>query len=189
MLSDFLRLIKSFILVIGPTEAGKTSILRRLITGSFVEQEPTLGFREERIKKVRIIEIGGHHNFRKYWKDALDQNPLIFFVIDITKETDYNDYQQFIKDYGNDYPFINRNTTLIGNKLDLVSIIPDRFAKLESFIPSSAKNGEGMLDILEIISSHKDIVNSKTNSVQVERDDKREKEEAESLLKEFQGKF
>ncbi|MHA1332040.1 MAG: ADP-ribosylation factor-like protein, partial [Candidatus Hodarchaeales archaeon] len=80
---------KGFILFIGPKGAGKTSILRRLVTGAFEEPEPTMGFREENIAKVRVIEIGGHENFRKYWKEAIDQNPVrIFFVIDISKEED-----------------------------------------------------------------------------------------------------
>ena len=72
MLSDFLRLIKGFILFIGPSEAGKTSILRRLVTGEFHDPQPTLGFREENVAKVRIIEIGGQPGFRKYWEIALE---------------------------------------------------------------------------------------------------------------------
>ncbi|MFW9996580.1 MAG: ADP-ribosylation factor-like protein [Candidatus Odinarchaeota archaeon] len=189
MLSDFLRLIKGFILFIGPTEAGKTSILRRLVTGSFVEMEPTLGFQEERIKKVRIIEIGGHSNFRKYWKAAFDQQPLVFFVIDMTKDSDYREYQHFIEEYSSDYPSIVENTTLIGNKRDLAQAIPDNLHEAKSFISSSAKNGEGMLDILEVIASYKKEVDAKSRLLSAEQEDRGEEEKAESLLKEFQGKF
>ncbi|MHA2075446.1 MAG: ADP-ribosylation factor-like protein, partial [Candidatus Hodarchaeales archaeon] len=67
MLSDFLRIIKGFILFIGPTQAGKTSILRRLVTGKFEDHQPTLGFREENIAKVHVIEIGGQLEFKKHW--------------------------------------------------------------------------------------------------------------------------
>ncbi|UCG90231.1 MAG: hypothetical protein JSU57_00455, partial [Candidatus Heimdallarchaeota archaeon] len=125
MLSDFLRLIKGFVLFIGPSAAGKTSILRRLVTGQFEHQEPTLGFSEETVAKVRIIEIGGQASFRHYWKDAIDQNPVnIFFVIDVTKEQDYSEYMDFIKEYGNNYPQISQKTILTANKIDLAKTIP-----------------------------------------------------------------
>ncbi|MFX0123893.1 MAG: ADP-ribosylation factor-like protein [Candidatus Hodarchaeota archaeon] len=100
MLSDFLRLIKGFILFIGPSQAGKTSILRRLVTGEFYDPQPTLGFREENVAKVRVIEIGGQPSFRKYWRVALEQNPVrVFFVVDVTKENDFNEYRYLRKTY------------------------------------------------------------------------------------------
>ena len=68
MLSDFLRLIKGFVLFIGPGAAGKTSILRRLVTGKFEMQDPTLGFFEENVAKVKILEIGGQKSIREYWQ-------------------------------------------------------------------------------------------------------------------------
>ena len=87
MLSDFLRMIKGFVLFIGPSAAGKTSILRRLVTGEFHDQGPTLGFSQENIAKVRVIEIGGQASLREYWKVALDQKPVkVFFIIDDSKD-------------------------------------------------------------------------------------------------------
>ncbi|UCE14455.1 MAG: hypothetical protein JSV04_04575 [Candidatus Heimdallarchaeota archaeon] len=148
MLSDFLRLIKGFVLVIGPREAGKTSILRRLVTGKFEEQEPTIGFREEQIKRLRILEIGGHHNFKDYWKVALERDPLhTFYVIDVTHETEFNEYLQFL----NENQDSAEKTTLIANKTDLTAEVPLHLHEMKSVIYSSAKNGEGMFDILESI--------------------------------------
>lgn len=156
MLTDFLRLIKGFILVIGPREAGKTSILRRLATGNFEEQEPTIGFREEKIQKMRIIEIGGHQNFKEYWKVALEQNPLhTFYVIDVRHEHEYNEYLEFLSENKELHPQISQKTTLIFNKIDLSEQIPFQY-KSESFILSSAKKGDGMFDILEAIARLKE---------------------------------
>ncbi|MFX1514070.1 MAG: ADP-ribosylation factor-like protein [Promethearchaeota archaeon] len=184
MLSDFLRLIKGFVLFIGPSAAGKTSILRRMVTGTFEEHEPTLGFREETISKVRIIEIGGQHSFKKYWKVALDQQPIhIFFIIDVVKEADYSEYEQFINQ---NQP---QKVTLIVNKTDLVTTTPAHIPDQDSIILSSAKNGEGMLDILEAIASCRDEIESKTQPKRMEKNDDDEKEKVESILKEFHGKF
>jgi GTPase SAR1 family protein len=146
MLADFLRLISGFVLFIGPTEAGKTSILRRLVTGKFSDQLPTLGFREERISKVRVVEIGGQEDFRKYWEIALEKNPVhTFFVIDAAKDHDWDEYHK----YKEKLP----EFTLIANKKDLLKSPSIHSSDKEIGILSSAKTGEGMYDILEAIAN------------------------------------
>ena len=142
MLSDFLRLIKGFILFIGPTQAGKTSILRRLVTGEFHDPQPTLGFREENVAKVRVIEIGGQPSFRKYWRVALEQNPVrIIFVIDVTIENDYNEYLAFLEAY----PAYRSLSILTINKIDLIKTNPDYLSDIpKNHIYCSAKTGEGV---------------------------------------------
>ncbi|MHA2225923.1 MAG: ADP-ribosylation factor-like protein [Candidatus Hodarchaeales archaeon] len=195
MLSDFLRLIKGFILFLGPSEAGKTSILRRLVTGEFKDQEPTLGFREEYIAKVRIIEIGGQKSFRKYWEVALEQNPArLFFIIDVSKENDFNEYLEFMKGLTEDSE-IRKKTILIVNKTDLVLSTPDFLHSENIQINCSAKSGEGMLDILESIAGLKNETEVSSPIQRIEEAEQKENsfsddiEEAESILKEFQGKF
>ncbi len=188
MLTDFLRLVKGFVLFIGPSEAGKTSILRRLVTGKFEEHEPTLGFREENIAKVRVLEIGGQESFRKYWKDALDQKPVkIFFVIDISKESDHQEYQQFLQNF----PSASKRTVLTANKFDLINSIPAKVNEIESAIVCSAKENDGIFDILESIASMREKAESKLSQSRVLELDKADSIEnkAESIIKEFQDKF
>lgn len=194
MLSDFLRLIKGFILFIGPSEAGKTSILRRLVTGEFHDPQPTLGFREENVAKVRVIEIGGQASFRKYWRVALEQNPVrIFFVIDVTIENDYNEYESFREAY----PEYSSLSLLTINKIDLISTNPDYLSDISNgHIFCSAKTAEGMLDILEAIASlRKEAEAEALSSRWDERISKEnitnsnENENINSIIKEFKGKF
>lgn len=196
MLSDFLRMIKGFVLFIGPSSAGKTSILRRLVTGKFYDQEPTLNFYQENIAKVRVIEIGGQTSLRDYWKIAFDRKPVkIFFVIDITKEDDYSEYLEFINENSELYPYSSEITTLIANKTDLIDSIPNYLDIDNYFIRSSAKNGEGMLDILEILANLEGQTKPLEPNKSAERvnenqlNDQTDDEKAESLLDEFQGKF
>ncbi|PWI47168.1 hypothetical protein CEE45_13205 [Candidatus Heimdallarchaeota archaeon B3_Heim] len=196
MLSDFLRMIKGFVLFIGPSAAGKTSILRRLVTGKFHDQDPTLGFSQEIIAKVRVIEIGGQASLKEYWKVALDQKPVkIFFVIDITNKSDYLEFHDFLNENAELNPDLLETTTLITNKIDLIETPPTHLNEENFFIKSSAKTGEGMLDILEILAN----LEGQTNSLEQDKSVKRVSEEhpnnqtdakkAESLLEEFQGKF
>ncbi|MHA1977624.1 MAG: ADP-ribosylation factor-like protein [Candidatus Hodarchaeales archaeon] len=188
VLTDFLRLVKGFVLFIGPSEAGKTSILRRLVTGNFEEHEPTIGFREENVAKVRVLEIGGQESFRKYWKNALDQKPVkIFFVIDISQERDLTEFQRFCQDF----PTVINRTVLTANKYDLVREVPSYIKEIDSYVICSAKENDGMLDILESIASMKEKAESKRflsdDSKIVEKETIEDK--AESIIKEFQDKF
>jgi len=190
MLSDFLRLIKGFILFIGPSEAGKTSILRRLVTGNFDEQSPTLGFREENIAKVRVIEIGGQESFREHWKTAINQKPArIFYVIDISRKSDYQEYQNFIRDF----PQSMNITILAANKADLITDPSKQILEMESAIVCSAKTNDGMLEILEEIASMKNKAEFKGQAkTALPRSDSTvedNSDEVESILNEFKGKF
>ncbi|MFX1507601.1 MAG: ADP-ribosylation factor-like protein [Promethearchaeota archaeon] len=194
MLSEFLRMIKGFLLVIGPAKAGKTSILRRLVTGKFEDHEPTLGFREETIAKVRILEIGGQRDFRKYWIEAINQNPVhIFFVIDVTSKNDFENYTLFIKENKKLFPHIMERTTLIVNKLDLVPTTPP-YVQQNQTIECSAKTGEGLLDLLEFIANFKDVAEAKVvinnaEDVSDKISDDKDLEIAEAVLKKYEGKF
>ena len=188
MLADFLRLISGFVLFIGPTEAGKTSILRRLVTGKFSDQFPTLGFREERISKVRVVEIGGQESFRKYWEVAIEKIPVhTFFVIDASKEEDWEEYRRY-KDNIPKY-------TLIANKTDLLETTSPLSSKNGIEILSSAKTGEGMFTILEAIANLRkeaEVSSSPTVLLETEKESKtalNEEELADSILKEFEDKF
>lgn len=194
MISDFLRLLRGFILFIGPSEAGKTSILRRLLKGTFEEQEPTLGFLEEYIANVKIIEIGGQETYRHYWKTALEQDPVhVFFIIDVTKKKDFEEYNELIERSKTQYPHLSKKITLVGNKIDLITNIPSSIAGLESSILCSAKEGEGMLDILEEIASLRSIAESTflPNDKNDPDEDsyEKEKEKVEEILKDYQGKL
>ena len=186
MLADFLRLISGFVLFIGPTEAGKTSILRRLVTGKFSDQLPTLGFREERISKVRVVEIGGQESFRQYWEIALEKKPVhTFFVIDGSKDDDWEEY----KKYKEKLP----EFTLIANKKDLVGATSNIPTKEEAGIISSAKTGEGMFDILEAIANLRKEAEVNSSPIPlVEKEEKPvvdEEKLAKSIVKEFEDKF
>ena len=160
-------MITGFVLVLGPKSAGKTSILRRIVTGSFSEHEPTLGFMEEQIAKVRVIEIGGQTQFQEYWDIIIEQKPShIFFVIDITNNHDLDELDKFltIKDIKKSY--ILSKLTVCANKIDIMDKKQNDISNYKKFsiIRCSAKTGEGMMDIMEQIARYKDDLIDKTVS-------------------------
>ncbi|MFW9992463.1 MAG: ADP-ribosylation factor-like protein [Candidatus Odinarchaeota archaeon] len=198
MLSDFLRFIKRFILVIGPKNAGKTSILTRLTTGEFNPTEPTLGYSEEQVAKVRVIEIGGQESYREYWEIAVQQDPArIFFVVDITREDEFNEFIAFCEFIESSYPNLAKKTILIANKSDLVAEIPDYISNIEQHAVCSAKNGRGMLDILEAIAGLQQeagVADEKSPSEESKhdesfKDEEQEEKEIKTILDEFRNKF
>ena len=63
--------------------------------------------------------------------------------------------------------------------------LPDYISDTHSSIQCSAKNGRGMLDILETIANFRDVMASKTTQSKTAEPIEEEKEKAESILKEY----
>ncbi|MFW9854944.1 MAG: Rab family GTPase [Candidatus Thorarchaeota archaeon] len=195
MLRDFLRIIKGFVLFIGPTQAGKTSILRRLVTGIFEDPEPTLGFREENIAKVRVIEIGGQTEFKKHWATAIEQKPVwIFYVVDITRQDELEEYEEFVTKLERANPGIRKKITLVLNKVDKLEGV-QRTVQTSNSIICSAKTGEGMIDLLEEVASNKDAITSDTSDLGTDANegdssiDQKGEIDTEALIDEYKDKF
>ncbi|MFW9777880.1 MAG: ADP-ribosylation factor-like protein [Candidatus Heimdallarchaeota archaeon] len=195
MLRDFLRIIKGFVLFIGPTQAGKTSILRRLVTGKFEDPEPTLGFREENIAKVRVIEIGGQLEFKKHWGTAIEQKPVwIFYVVDITRHDEFGEFEEFVAKLEAVDSGIRKKITLVLNKVDKLEGVTKTVPPSNS-ITCSAKTGEGMIDLLEEVASNKDAIASDTSDLgtvtteEVSSNDQKGETDTETLLNEYKDKF
>ena len=71
----------------GLSHAGKTSILSRLLTGRFIQTEPTKGFDTELLERenvqFQVIDLGGQDVFiHTLWKAFLPQADVFIFVID-----------------------------------------------------------------------------------------------------------
>ncbi|MFX0072339.1 MAG: ADP-ribosylation factor-like protein [Candidatus Hermodarchaeota archaeon] len=201
MLRDHLRTGFDFVLFIGPSEAGKTSLLYRLATDEFKEDWiPTPSFVHQIIKNTNIIEIGGQKLYKKnLWPEWLARNPsLIIFVIDITKMEDFEAYNAFTKDY----PDI-ANLILVANKLDLdekriPNDYPEYLQQLDHYVLlCSAKTGVNIWTLGEIIAerSSEAVLNQRLiKEPDVEQDIEKEKEKdakqkSEELINKFKEKF
>ena len=124
-----------------------------------------------------------------------DLDYIEFFTAENVELGDYIEYKNFIND--DHYSKVSKRTTLTANKIDLTDTTPNNLSDDGYVIQCSAKSGEGMLDILEMIANLESNFNSTEQSQQfVQNTDKGENkgkkandEKAESILKEFRGKF
>lgn len=84
------------ILVLGLDQAGKTSLLNRLIYGNHLEdQEPTLGVNIVEIPlsetEFLVYDCGGQKHARNTWFTALPAPHALIFVIDLTEDESRNE--------------------------------------------------------------------------------------------------
>ena len=201
MLKDYLRLVSNSILIIGPAKSGKTSMLRRLKTGEFLDQiKPTYGFSSNMINNTPFIEIGGQESYKTFWQQAIDKNPvLIIFIIDVSSQQDLKVYKKFRKDLGKLGNFL-----LVANKIDLIDEnshpIVYELKKLEpEILLCSFKTGENFWRLSEYIAEFcnkslvksqplgKAIADDKSDSVYIT--EKEDRKRAHQLLEDFNGKF
>lgn len=163
------------IALIGPTLAGKTTLVRYLESGEPVVNEPhiTLGIeiRQKYVEidgyKIRAIDTAGHVEFQQlFWEIAVEQADAIIFVIDATiRETSHPDKYEVRKkqfDYAMDIIPEQVPLLVLLNKQDLVEMKPmdateaikifDKKSLLKrtiTYLPCSAKYGDGIYDAIK----------------------------------------
>lgn len=82
------------ITVCGLANAGKTTIVKYLETGRFVETQPTMGInRGETIQferlEINIFDLGGQEDFQILWPEVNEKSDGVVFVVD------KNDFMNF----------------------------------------------------------------------------------------------
>ena len=75
------------ITICGLANAGKTTIVKYLETGRFVDTQPTMGInRAETITveklEINIFDLGGQEDFRVLWPEVNEKSDGVVFVVD-----------------------------------------------------------------------------------------------------------
>ncbi|MFX0063250.1 MAG: ADP-ribosylation factor-like protein [Candidatus Hermodarchaeota archaeon] len=195
---------QDYTLVIGPTAAGKTCILWRIRFGEFLgDPRPTPGLSDPyKIGDNYIYELGGHQSFQTLLDPLVQDASLIIFVIDITKEDDFEAYQNFVKKYPHETLILatNKIDQLDPSKnyqdyQDLITAYP-KFRDIKHIVPCSAKTGDGIWKLREIINQSKKTKSTRKITDQLDRQlEYREEEtkealsEARKVLDKFRGKL
>ncbi len=81
------KLREDDITICGLANAGKTTIVKYLETGRFVETQPTMGInRGETIQleklEFNIFDLGGQDDFRVLWPEVNEKSDGVVFVVD-----------------------------------------------------------------------------------------------------------
>lgn len=161
---------RAIISILGPSKAGKTTLVRFLETGQVQEDSPstTLGvdYRTNNVKinnwEFSLIDVGGQKIFQDlFWDLSVQKSDGIIFIFDatITPITDKKAFDSQIEQFNYALDIINEDTLLLVllNKQDLIELNPiqpadfiklvnnERFqSTITGLLPSSAKYGNGV---------------------------------------------
>ena len=158
------------IVIIGDINVGKTSILSRFRYGSFEPSYmPTLGidfftknlFYEDKTIRLILWDTAGQERFRSLIPSYLKNTDCIIIVYDITNKESYISLNHWLKN-------AKENTAegtifvICGNKLDLKEKRVINNEEINEFIKNndliyvecSAKNGEGIKELFNIIAKN-----------------------------------
>ncbi|KAK8210716.1 ADP-ribosylation factor [Phyllosticta capitalensis] len=76
------------ILMLGLDNAGKTTIVKRIMKEDVNSVSPTLGFIIKTIEydgyKLNIWDVGGQKTLRTYWKNYFEKTDTLIWVVDAT---------------------------------------------------------------------------------------------------------
>ena len=161
------------ILVIGNSIVGKTALIQRFVTKTFVRTIPTLGTEfhmvnkkvknndEEVEVKIKIWDSPGQERFQSLVLSALKNTQGIFLVFDISSKLSFDDLQCWISRVAEaqdpkTFPFI-----IIANKIDL-ELEGERVVTKEEaqafadkyglpLFETSAKSGQGVEEAFQTL--------------------------------------
>ena len=115
---------RAIISIIGPSKAGKTTLIRFLETGQIQEKSPgtTLGvdYRTNNVKinnwEFSLIDVGGQKIFQDlFWDLSVQKSDGIIFIFDatITPKTDKEAFENQIEQFNYALDIINEDTLLL----------------------------------------------------------------------------
>ena len=158
------------IVIIGDINVGKTSILSRFRYGTFEQAYmPTLGidfftknlFYEDKTIRLILWDTAGQERFRSLIPSYLKNAHCIIIVYDITNKESFNSLNHWLND-AKENTIEGTIFVICGNKVDLKEkrVISNEqinaYIKKNNliYVECSAKNGEGIKDLFNIIAKN-----------------------------------
>ncbi len=115
--------VEGRIVLIGLDGAGKTTILKRLIEGKFVQTEPTVGIKTEEVKignvEFKIWDLGGQRSVRDFWESYLKSSDVIILVVDAADQQRLDELKEEFWKLENKGYFEKKLLFVIANKQDI----------------------------------------------------------------------
>ena len=152
------------IVITGLDNAGKSTMVSFLQTGTFVEHTPTMGKEETTIEvqgvRINLVDMGGQRDFRSMWLGELRDASFVIFMVDAADKERFREARKELWKLSSvieEKPLI-----VLANKYDLddVASIQEivkalELNKLSSFqiIPISCKTGFGIVKAFKKIYS------------------------------------
>jgi GTP-binding protein SAR1 len=144
------------IVITGLDNAGKTTMVSFLQTGTFIEHTPTMGKEQTTIEvqgvRMELVDMGGQRDFRSLWRGEMKDASFVIFMVDATDKARFPEAKEELWKLSSlieDKPLI-----VLANKYDKSNVAPIgeiiqalNLQELSSFeiIPVSCKTGFGIV--------------------------------------------
>lgn len=151
---------KADITICGLDDAGKTTILKFLETGEFVETTPTMGINRETLHlpnlQINVFDLAGQEDFRNMWHNINEKSDGIVFVVDRSNVMRFEEAKSVFFQTINAQIEEDVIVLIILNKSDMVDLI-EKSQFISEFnlqelpfkwgiFETSAKTGEGIFE-------------------------------------------
>ena len=134
--------------ITGLPYAGKTTFTQRLLTGSFIETQPTIGvdveFTDYKGFPLQIWDMGGHMAFREHiWENYIRQSSALIFIFD---SSDISKIEESSEWFWRSLSWIDKEgipVLFLANKWDLIT---DKDSVLDKIVTGFKLNKLASID-------------------------------------------
>ena len=110
------------LVVIGLDNAGKTTLLHRLRTGTVRQFTPTERVKEQNFQiagiKFQGFDLGGHDAVRHLWEEYYLETDAIIFMVDCTDIRRFEEAQEELEEILEYEPINDKPIVILSNKVD-----------------------------------------------------------------------
>ncbi|WBW72027.1 GTP-binding protein involved in beta-tubulin folding Alp41 [Schizosaccharomyces osmophilus] len=110
------------VLLLGLDNAGKTTILKRLLNENTITVSPTFGFQIRTINveglHLTIWDIGGQKTLRSFWKNYFESTEAIVWVVDSLDESRLLECKHQLHELLLEEKLLNISLLILANKSD-----------------------------------------------------------------------
>ncbi|EPY54200.1 ADP-ribosylation factor Alp41 [Schizosaccharomyces cryophilus OY26] len=110
------------VLLLGLDNAGKTTILKRLLNENISTVSPTFGFQIRTINveglHLTVWDIGGQKTLRSFWKNYFESTEAIIWVIDSLDESRLQECKYQLHELLLEEKLLNISLLILANKSD-----------------------------------------------------------------------
>jgi GTP-binding protein SAR1 len=121
------------ILFLGLDNAGKTTLLGKLATDQIHTHRPTFNPNVEELQlggiKLKTIDMGGHVEARRLWKDYFTKVDGVVFIVDAAHEERLEEAKKELDMLLQTEELARTPFVILGNKIDLPQTIPEEALK------------------------------------------------------------
>ncbi|KZF24121.1 ADP-ribosylation factor [Xylona heveae TC161] len=112
------------VLMLGLDNAGKTTIVKRIMGEDINTVSPTLGFIIKTIDfdgyKLNIWDVGGQKTLRSYWRNYFEKTDALIWVVDATDRLRMDDCREELAGLLLEERLMGASLLVLANKVDVV---------------------------------------------------------------------